>query len=87
VDTTPRRTPVTVLAPAPAAAPAPATTMPAPAPMQPITLPNGQTVQIPDFDMSRTVPQPTMPSIPSLPKLGSRPSLRRMPMMDDPRER
>lgn len=60
---------------------------PMPSPMQPITLPNGQTVQIPDFDMSRTVPQPTMPSIPSLPKLGSRPSLRRMPMMDDPRER
>jgi len=102
VDTTPRRTPITTPAPAPAPAetvgagfdptqggtlPGGYTTMPAPAPMQPITLPNGQTVQIPDFDMSRTVPQPTMPSIPSLPKLGSRPSLRRMPMMDDPRER
>ncbi len=68
VDTTPRRTPVTA---------------PAPAPMQPITLPNGQTV---------TQPMPSMPSLPSvtlptLPTLGSRPGLRRMPMMDDPRER
>ena len=37
-------------------------------------------------------PMPSMPSLPSvtlptLPTLGSRPGLRRMPMMDDPRER
>ena len=56
---------------------------PAPAPMQPITLPNGQTVP---------QPMPSMPSLPSvtlpkLPTLGSRPSLTRSPMRGNPRER